>query len=83
MGRAARVCRATGDTAYLEDAETFFSAYQYSPESIFAEDLLVDWNNNYFNSALMLAQITDREQYHYVVQGLPQVLDLLLLWRLR
>lgn len=47
--------RATGDGGYLNDAKQFFGAYQSSPESLQSPNLIVDWNNNYWSTAILLA----------------------------
>ena len=60
--------RATGDPAYLSDAKAFFGAYQSSEESIISKNLLVDWNNNYWSTAVLLASLTDLDAYHYQAQ---------------
>ena len=60
--------RATGDAAYLNDAKAFFGAYQSSVESVTSENLLVDWNNNYWSTAVLLASLTDLDAYHYQAQ---------------
>lgn len=61
--------RATGDQNYLNDAEAYLQSYAYSDESVYQETLLVDWNNNYWNTALLLAQLTDKVEHHYVAQN--------------
>ena len=47
--------RATGDGGYLNDAKQFFGAYQSSPESLLSPNLIVDWNNNFWSTAILLA----------------------------
>lgn len=61
-------CRATGDPDYLQDAKAFFGAYQSSKEAEQSLNLLVDWNNNYWSTAVLLASITDLDAYHYQAQ---------------
>jgi hypothetical protein len=68
MTGSLRECRATGDPAYLNDAKAFFGAYQSSVESEMAQNLLVDWNNNYWSTAVLLASLTDLDAYHYEAQ---------------
>ena len=60
--------RATGDAAYLNDAKAFFGAYQSSTEAVISENLIVDWNNNYWSTAVLLASLTDLDAYHYQAQ---------------
>ncbi len=60
--------RATGDPAYLNDAKAFFGAYQSSTEAVISENLIVDWNNNYWSTAVLLASLTDLDAYHYQAQ---------------
>ena len=60
--------RATGDPAYLNDAKAFFGAYQSSTEAVVSENLVVDWNNNYWSTAVLLASLTDLDAYHYQAQ---------------
>ena len=61
--------RATGDADYLDDAKAFFGAYQSSKESDQQLNMLVDWNNNFWSTAVLLASITDLEAYHYQAQS--------------
>jgi hypothetical protein len=51
---------ATGDTNYLADAEQWLSGYEYSSESVYQQQLLHDWNNNYYGTAVLLASLTDQ-----------------------
>ena len=61
--------RATGDGGYLNDAKQFFGAYQSSPESLLSPNLIVDWNNNFWSTAILLAS-----QVHTAVHGIERIL---------
>lgn len=65
------VHRATGDGGYLDDAKAFFGAYQSSDESKFSESLVVDWNNNFWSVAILMASQTDLDAYHFQVHCSP------------
>lgn len=61
--------RATGDGGYLNDAKQFFGAYQSSPESLLSPNLIVDWNNNFWSTAILLAS-----QVRTAVQSIEHIL---------
>jgi cellulose synthase/poly-beta-1,6-N-acetylglucosamine synthase-like glycosyltransferase len=61
--------RSTGDGGYLDDAKQYFGAYQSSTEADQATNLIVDWNNNYWSTAILLASQTDLDAYHFQAQS--------------
>ena len=61
--------RATADPDYLDDAKAFFGAFQSSTEGIQSLNLVVDWNNNFWSTAILLASVTDLDAYHSQAQS--------------
>ena len=55
--------QATGDSAYLQDANDFYILHAYS-ESGGPASLAVDWSEYYYYSNVMLASLTDGPAFH-------------------
>lgn len=63
--------RATGDDGYLTDAKQFIGDFQGSEEAKTSESLVLDWNNNYWSVAVLMASQTDLDAYHTLVPPTP------------
>ena len=56
-----------GNSSYLTDAQNFYTLH-LSSESGLDSELLTDWNNVYWASNLLLANLTGTAAYHDAIQ---------------
>ena len=63
----AKGCFYTGNMSYLTDAQNFYSLH-INEESGNDGQLITDWNNVYWASNLLLANLTGTGAYHDAVQ---------------
>ena len=60
-------CHAAGNGSYLSDAQNFYTLH-LSSESDLDSELLTDWNNVYWASNLLLANLTGTAAYHDAIK---------------
>ena len=62
--------QATGDQAYMQDAQDFYQIHLYSePNGNINDALLVfDWSDYFWAGNVLLAQLTDEQTYHEQTQ---------------
>jgi endoglucanase len=66
---AAWMYRATNDTAYLQDVNKYYGAH-VDMEGERDLSLTFDWDNMFFASNVLLAQLTDEGAFHVAVQDM-------------
>ena len=60
--------QATGDRAYLDDANDFYTVHLYQEPSY--KGLAVDWSEYFWSANVLLATLTDGGTFHNQVQYL-------------
>ena len=56
-----------GNSSYLNDAQTYYAAH-LNQESELDGQIVVDWNQVYWASALIMADLTDAGAFHMAIQ---------------
>ncbi|CAL8466081.1 g5617 [Coccomyxa elongata] len=66
---AAWMYKATGERAYLDDVNYYYSAH-VNQESATDVDLVTDWDHLFWASNVLLAEATDEGAFHMATQGM-------------
>ncbi len=60
-------CAPAGNSSYLNDAQTYYAAH-LNRESDLDGEIVVDWNQVYWASALIMADLTNAGAFHMAIQ---------------